>query len=230
MVGISMPAKLIRRLAHLEAHHRLALSVIGGLIAFLFIGRHTRLPLRLITAWDAYAACVLGLAWNRILSAQPAAVVRMAKLRNTSRIVIFLGVLAAAFASLGAVAYLLGSAKDLPVATRSTHVALAVATVVLSWTMVHTLFALHYAYQFYRAPQCVQSESSKRPLIFPGDDLPDYYDFAYFSFVIGMTCQVSDVQISSKALRRLATVHGLISFAFNTAILAMFVNILAGLI
>ena len=224
-----MPAKLIRRLAHLEAHHRLALSLAGGLLVFLFVGRHTRLPLRLITAWDAYATCVLVLAWNRIFAAQPAAVVRLATLRHTSRIVIFLGVLAAACASLGAVAYLLGSARDLPVRVRSTHVVAAVATVVLSWVMVHTLFALHYAYQFYSMPQCVQSESSKRPLIFPGDALPDYYDFAYFSFVIGMTSQVSDVQIASHGIRRWALLHGAISFAFNTAVLALSINVISGL-
>jgi uncharacterized membrane protein len=224
-----MPAKLLRRLAHLEAHHRLAISVTGGVMVFLFVGRHTRLPLRLITAWDAYVACVLALAWNRIFSTQPAAVVRLATLRDSSRIAIFLGVLAAACASLGAVAYLLGSAKDLPVAARSTHVILAVATVALSWVMVHTLFALHYAHQFYSMPQCVQSESSKRPLIFPGDDLPDYYDFAYFSFVIGMTSQVSDVQIASQGIRRWALLHGAISFAFNTAVLALGINVISGL-
>jgi uncharacterized membrane protein len=224
-----MLVNLIRRLAHLEAHHRLAIGVACGLIVFVFIGRHTRLPFRLITAWDAYTLSVLSLAWNRIFAAQPAVVVRLATLRHTSRIVIFLGVLAAACASLGAVAYLLGSAKDLPVATRSTHVALAVATVALSWVMVHTLFTLHYAYQFYSMPKCVQSESSKRPLIFPGDDLPDYYDFAYFSFVIGMTSQVSDVQIASRNIRRWALLHGVISFTFNTAVLALGINVISGL-
>jgi len=198
-------------------------------MVFLFIGRHTRLPFRLITAWDAYAAGVIGLAWTRIFNAQPAAVVRLATLRHTSRIVIFLGVLAAACASLGAVAYLLGSVKDLPVGVRSTHVALAIATIAFSWVMVHTLFSLHYAYLFYRTPQCVQVESSKRPLLFPGDDLPDYYDFAYFSFVIGMTSQVSDVQIASHGIRRWALLHGAISFAFNTAVLASSINVISGL-
>ena len=79
--------------------------------------------------------------------------------------------------------------------------------------MVHTLFPQHYAYQFYSMPQCVKSESSKRPLLFPGDELPDYYDFAYFSFVIGMTSQVSDVQIASHGIRRWSLLHGAISFA-----------------
>ena len=224
-----MPAKFIRRLAHLEAHHRLALSVACGIMVFLFMGRQSRWPVRLITAWDAYTACVLVLSWNRIFAAEPAVVVRVATLRNASRVVIFLGVLASACASFGAVGYLLAAAKDLPVETRSVHVALAITTVVLSWVMVHTLFALHYAYQFYNTPQCVQSEAAKRPLLFPGDDLPDYYDFAYFSFVIGMTSQVSDVQIASHGIRRWALLHGVISFAFNTAVLALSINIISGL-
>src|SRR5205085_1461121 len=135
----------------------------------------------------------------------------------------------AACASLGAVAYLLGSAKDLPVASRSTHVALAIGTVILSWILVHTLFSLHYAYMFYRMPECTKVEASRRPLIFPGAELPDYYDFAYFSFVIGMTSQVSDVQIASRIIRRWALLHGAISFAFNAAILALSINIISGL-
>ena len=225
-----MPAKLIRRFARLEAHHRLALSVAGGLLVFLLVERHARLPARLIIAWDAYTTCVLVLAWTRIFSSQPAAVVRLATLRNTSRIVIFVGVLAAACASLGAVAYLLGSAKDLPVAARSTHVALAVVTVALSWTMVHTLFTLHYAHQFYSAPLCVQSEPAKRPLIFPGEELPDYYDFAYFSYVIGMTFQVSDVQITDPGVRSLVLFHAVLSFGYNTAILALGVNLASSML
>ena len=72
-------------------------------------------------------------------------------------------------------------------------------------------------------------DSSHRPLLFPGDDLPDYYDFAYFSFVIGMTSQVSDVQIASKLIRRWALLHGAISFAFNTAVLALSINVISGL-
>jgi len=113
-------------------------------------------------------------------------VVRLAKLPNTSRRVIFVGVLIAACASLGAVAFLLGSAKELPLAVRSGHIALAVGTVVLSWVLVHTLFTLHYAYLYYRKGG-TQTPTDDRPLLFPGDEQPDYYDSAYFSFVIGMT-------------------------------------------
>jgi uncharacterized membrane protein len=124
----------------------------------------------------------------------------------------------------------LGSAKNLPPGNFTTHALLSVAAIVLSWVLVHTLFTLRYAHFYYIDALKVERDSIEGGLIFPEDKSPDYLDFAYFAFVIGMTCQVSDVQISSKAMRRLATVHGLIAFAFNTAILALFVNIIAGLI
>ena len=223
-----MPFKLTHRVAHLEAHHRLAFAACVGVAVFLLLST-VRLPLRVIIGWDAYAASILILSWTRIFSAKPAAVARLATLQHTSRMILFAGVLAAACTSLGAVAYLLGSVKDLPVASRSTHVALAVGTVILSWVLVHTIFALHYAYLFYRAPHPATADSSNRPLLFPGDELPDYYDFAYFSLIIGMTSQVSDVQIASRIIRRWALLHGIIAFTFNTAVLALSINVISGL-
>jgi uncharacterized membrane protein len=98
------------------------------------------------------------------------------------------------------------------------HVALAVGTVLLSWAFTHTIFALHYAYAFYREGQRAKG------LKFPDDDKPDYWDFVYFSFVIGMTFQVSDVQVTNKGIRRLVTAHGVVSFLFNTTVIALTVN------
>jgi uncharacterized membrane protein len=99
-------------------------------------------------------------------------------------------------------------------------------TIALSWAAVHTTFALHYAHDYYRG-------SKPGGLQFPsGDDHDhaDYWDFIYFSFVIGMTAQVSDVGITDKTIRRTATVHGIISFVFNTALVALMVNIAASAI
>ena len=223
-----MASKLTQRVARLEAHHRLAISVIFGLIVSLCLGRTLKLPFRLIIGWDAYATCFLGLAWTRIFSISPTVVVRIATLQYTSRIVIFVGVLIAACVSLVAVAFLLGSAKDLPMAAKSGHIVCAVGTVIISWVMVHTLFALHYAYLYYRKESAEKAGCGPR-LLFPGDCKPDYYDFAYFSFVIGMTSQVSDVQIASSIVRRWALLHGVISFGFNTAVLALGINVISGL-
>ena len=109
------------------------------------------------------------------------------------------------------------------------HLFMAAMAVIESWLLIHTVFTLHYAHVFYRSMQEADVEGSGGGLIFPGGDNPDYEDFAYFSFVVGMTCQVSDVNVSSRSMRRLTLLHGLLSFAFNTMILALSINIISGL-
>jgi uncharacterized membrane protein len=104
------------------------------------------------------------------------------------------------------------------------YVALAIGTVVLSWTFIHTIFALHYAHDFYG------SGEHKNGLRFPDDGQPDYWDFVYFSFVVGMTFQVSDVAVTQKSVRRTVVAHGALSFFFTTAVVAMAVNIAASII
>ena len=105
---------------------------------------------------------------------------------------------------------------------------LAILSIVCSWGLVHTVFTLRYAHLFYGD----DPTQTKRPggLDFPHEPEPDYLDFAYFSFVIGMTSQVSDVAIGSKPMRRPALVHGVLSFLFNTIIIALTISGLAGVL
>ena len=126
-----------------------------------------------------------------------------------------------ALASLAAIVFELGASKGSPAG-----LALAIVTITLSWALVHTAFALHYAHEYYRGktPGGLQFPSGEEHVD------ADYWDFVYFSFVIGMTAQVSDVGITDKIIRRTATVHGIISFMFNTALLALMVNIAASAI
>ena len=112
----------------------------------------------------------------------------------------------------------------------SEHLLLAAATVVSSWFLIHTVFTMHYAHAYYRDDDDDPSTIGSGGLEFPNEKEPDFLDFAYFSFVIGMTCQVSDVQISSQGIRRLALVHGLLSFLFNTVVLALAINLASGLL
>ena len=104
------------------------------------------------------------------------------------------------------------------------YVTLAIGTVVVSWTFIHTIFALHYAHEFYGTGE------HKNGLRFPGEAAPDYWDFIYFSFVVGMTFQVSDVAVMHKMVRRIVVAHGALSFFFTTAVVAMAVNIAASII
>ncbi len=118
--------------------------------------------------------------------------------------------------------------KDLQGPAKALHVGLVGVTLLLSWLMTHTTFAFRYAHEFYQISSGRSDVDGG--LDFPGGEPPDYLDFMYFALVLGMTFQVSDVQITSRKLRRLATVHGVLSFLFSTIIVALSVNIAAGLV
>src|SRR5450432_3037956 len=219
------------RLSHLEAHHRLLISLTFAAVVFLVLRGHLLWRTQLIATWDAYALSVLTLAWTRIITAQPRLVVRLTTLQPISRKLIFLFVVTAACASLTSVGFLLGMAKGMTGERLAAHVTLALVTVVLSWLVLHTVYALHYAYLFYREHHGPKAAHIARGLVFPDGEIePDYFDFAYFSFVIGMTSQVSDVQINSREIRRWALLHGIVSFGFNTAVLALSINTISGLL
>src|SRR5262249_18264838 len=136
---------------------------------------------------------------------------------------------AVASAILLAITFDLHGLHDLPPGTAGARVSLAVLTILLAWLFMNTMFAVHYAHFFYGdAPGAASGEA--HGLDFPGCKPPDYWDFLYFSFVIGMTFQVSDVQIESHSLRRIALAHGVLAFFFNVVVLALTINIIAGLI
>jgi len=213
---------------NLDAHQRLLIAVFAAVIAFLVTGGRFRLSLQTIFAWNAFAWCFILFSWIKIAFADARTSVQTAKLEDTGRMVIFVFVLLAAVTSLCAVAILIGEAKGLSKGILIGHLLLAGGTVVSSWVLVHTVFTMHYAHAYYRKSddeECSEGEGVE----FPNEKEPDFLDFAYFSFVIGMTCQVSDVQISSHHIRRVALVHGLLSFLFNTVILALTINLSSGL-
>src|SRR5437867_7148770 len=133
---------------------------------------------------------------------------------------------AAALSSVAAIVLELVDVKHYSARAQTLHPALAGLTILCSWCFVHTAFALHYAHEFYAD----RGHEGYPGLEFPGARQPDYLDFLYFSFVIGTTSQTADVSISSRDLRRLALLHGVISFFFNTTLLALTINIAAGLI
>ena len=191
---------------------------------------HIHLATRAVFTWDVFALAMIVLAWVTICGADPYEARRNARLQDSSRTFFFVALVVAATASLIAVGFLLGSAKDIPHVKVEEHIALSITAIFLSWTLIHTLFALRYAHYYYHDALVASREEVVGGLLFPEEPNPDYFDFAYFSFIVGMTCQVSDVQISSRRIRRITLLHGLIAFVFNTAILAMFVNIVAGLV
>ena len=136
--------------------------------------------------------------------------------------------LAAASASVVAILAELGQAKGADRLHTAFGVGLTAATIALSWFFLHLVFAIHYAHVFYMAKEA-EGAVHKGGLMFPDDETPDYWDFLHFGVVIGATAQTADISITSKEIRRVATVHCLIAFAFNTAILATMINLAAGL-
>jgi uncharacterized membrane protein len=217
-------------LLKLDAHSRVLVALGVSIIAFILTIGRLQFSIQAITVWNAFALSAILLSWPRIIWADARTCVQTAKLQDTARSAIFLFVILAAVASLSSVAILIGGAKGLGRKALVEHLLLAGATVVSSWFLVHTVFAMHYAHRFYRDENDVTETSSSGGLEFPTEKEPDFLDFAYFSFVIGMTCQVSDVQVSSRSMRRLALVHGLLSFLFNTVILALSINLASGLL
>jgi uncharacterized membrane protein len=149
---------------------------------------------------------------------------RRAAAQDDGKFAMLILTVAAALASLAAIVAELSSTLNGGAPRQPTQLVLAIATIVLSWAFIHTMFALHYAHEFY-------DDEGGGGLTFPGpDEDPDYWDFMYFSFVIGMTSQVSDVGITSKPIRRTVAAHGVVSFVFNVALLALTVNIAASAI
>jgi len=200
------------------ARPRTFLSIAAGIVAFFLLPGSLRLVTRLLISWDIFIALYLVLVYIMVLRSGLAHIKRNAILQDDGRFLILLVTAAGAFASIAAIVFELGDAhRSVPELT------LATVTIALSWAAVHTQFSLHYAHEYYRG-------AKPGGLQFPSGDQhenADYWDFVYFSFVIGMTAQVSDVGITDKTIRRTATAHGIISFVFNTALVALMVNIAA---
>ncbi|MBO2030086.1 DUF1345 domain-containing protein [Siccationidurans ginsengisoli] len=217
-----------QRLAHLPATLRLAAGLLVGGVAWALSPTHYHLLVRLIIGWDAFGVTALSLIWLGMYTADANRIRAVAASEDLSRLLSFFFVLIAAGASLLAVVLLLGTSHGLPPAMLARHIALSTVAVLVAWLLVHTVFTLRYAHQYYDAKP---DGSDAGGLDFPGGEKePNYLDIAYFSFIVGMTAQTADISISGRPQRRLALLHGLISFAFNTALVALVINGVAGIL
>lgn len=214
----------------LDAHYRLLISLCVSAIVFFFIRDKFTMPAVILFTWIGLAMTIIIMDWIIILSSHPREVRKIAKLQDSSRTFLFLFVIAASVVSMMAIIFLLKSSKGTHGTSINEHILLAITAVVISWWLVHTVFTLRYAHLYYDTDKDDGTPRAGGGLQFPGGDEPDYLDFVYFSFVLGMTFQVSDVEISSKEIRRLAWLHGLLSFAYNTAILALSINVISGMV
>jgi uncharacterized membrane protein len=222
---------LTRTISRFDAHHRLFWAVVAAGAAYWGMPGTLAQGTRIVIAWNLYALTEVLLLWIVAANDNPREVRRSVTLQDASRTVLFVVVVAGACASIGAVAFLLGGLKSASGDIMAGHVMLTLSTIVVSWLMMHAIFAVRYAHHYYRpGGNGTTGKNHAGGLIFPEEPEPDYVDFMYFSLVIGMTCQVSDVQVSSRHIRRIVLVHGVLSFAFNTIVLALTINILSGLL
>jgi uncharacterized membrane protein len=213
-------------LRQVRVRPRLVMATVVGLATILLIPARLSGPTRAVLAWDAGAGLYLGLAWIMMLRASVDQMRWRARRQDDGAVAVLGLTVFAAVASLAAIVLELIGVKSYPLRVQTLHFALSVVTILCSWFIVHTAFALHYAHEFYED----RTGDQQRCLTFPGNPQPDYVDFLYFAFVLGTTSQTSDVTIGSSAMRRLALMHGVIAFFFNTTLLALMVNIAAGLI
>jgi len=183
---------------------------------------------RVIICWDAFAVVMITLSWLLFLKTTAAQQHEIVKRQDDNIEVIFAIVLSAVCISLvGTILLMLNSNE--PVFDKDIRTIFTIAAVTTSWILLHTIFTIRYAHLYHNFHD-KKTGAEGGGIDFPESGTPDYLDFAYFSFVIGMTFQVSDVTISSKTVRRFALLHSLISFVFNTIIVALTVNIIAGII
>ena len=216
----AQPRQWPRFVRIIRARPRLFLSACLVAAAMLLVPGEGQIASRMIIGWDIGVAFYLVLAFSVFATADTARIRRYAAQQDEGGVAILILTATAALASLGAIVFVLVVAGK---PGRDTlHLGLALATIALSWAFTHTMFALHYAHEFY-----AKNRHKGGGLDFPGDEEPDYWDFLYFSLVIGMTSQVSDVVVTAKSIRRTVTAHGVVSFVFNATLLALAVNIAA---
>jgi uncharacterized membrane protein len=215
---------------HQDARRRLVLGVVAGVVVFFATRGSLRLWSAAIAGWNAFAAVILVLDWLIIWTTPQRKIRERAQQEDLSRLLIFIFVVIAACAALFAVGFLIKEHKDQTRGHLAVHLLLTLSTVISTWALLHTIYSLRYAHAYYGNSGEPGVHQHAGGLLFPGDRPPNYFDFAYFSIVIGMTCQVSDVQITSRRMRRITLIHSILSFGFNTLILALLINTVSGLL
>jgi uncharacterized membrane protein len=211
----------------IRARPGMVTGVLIGAAVWPLLPAALRLTMRGLLAWDAGVLVFLGVAGYLFVTTTPDAMPARAEAQEEGEWTIFGLTLAVVVVSFVAVSSEFSAIRQAPDATRGLQVTVVAVTLFISWLMTHVTFAFRYAHEFYGDD--LGGPDVDRGLEFPGETRPDYLDFLYFSLVLGMTFQVSDVQITSRKLRRVATLHGLLSFLFNTVIVAFTVNIAAGM-
>ncbi len=219
----------MKKISSLHAGIKLVISLVAGIVCFLFL---MPVPMgfitRLMISWETLCIFFIILSWITFYVFNPRDIRKLAKVQDESRVAIFILVLIAILSSLLAIIILLTNKNPGGIEHKEIRAAIYISGIVCSWFLLHTMFALRYAHLYYSNDEDTPEEHAGG-LNFPDEEMPCYMDFAYFSFVIGMTFQVSDVTINSRRIRAIVLLHALLSFMFNTVIVALTINALLDL-
>jgi uncharacterized membrane protein len=215
-------------IARFGARWRLGTAVLVAAITYLVQPDAVSWHTRVVASWDLGTLTYLGFAWTLLARADARMTRDHALSQDQSGFFIFLFVVGAACASIVAIGFVVGTIRDLTFWIRAWHLTLTIVALVSSWVLIQTVFAFRYAHRYYAGPHGEPAPAT--PLQFPGGREPDYLDFTYYAFVVGMTSQVSDVAVASRSMRRLTLIHGILAFLFNIAVLALSINIIASAI
>jgi uncharacterized membrane protein len=199
---------------------------VAAILSLALLPIHMEGMTRIMIGWDCFSICMLSISAVIFSSMRPRQIRLLAKQEDAGRIVVFFITLIATMGSLFGVMLLLGNKNWL--LGKGVETFIYIAGVICSWFLLHTMFAYRYALLYY-GDHPLDPDQHTVGLQIPNELWPDYLDFAYFAFVIGMTFQVSDIEISSRTIRRLALVHGILSFLFNTVIVALTINVVVDL-
>jgi uncharacterized membrane protein len=228
------PTRIMKRtplVRNILARPRLLFCVLVGCLAFFLEPQSFRLSTRLLIGWNIGTCLFIVLALVMMAHATEQSIRRRAEIGDESRFVVLTFACLAAMASFAAIVAELAATKDSSGLLKGYHLGLAGLTIISGWTFIHMIFTQHYAHEYF-----IERDADGDPatsgggLHFPGTPQPEFSDFLYFSYVIGVACQTADVETTSHAMRRVALIHCILSFFFNTTILALTINIAAGLI
>lgn len=214
----------LKKIHQLKAVEHLAISLVMAVVVYFFSGMVlSNLISRIMLSWITFCTIQTGISWLVFVKSSAKQTRQHAGIEDGGRAIVSLTVLLATFAGMMAVFILLIKTDNS--SKQWIDVLLGMVGMFLSWILVHTSYTSRYAHLYYDT----KGGKLHKGLVFPGDEEPDFIDFAYHSFVIGMTFQVSDIDITSKRMRRLTLGHSLISFVFNTCIVALTISAVAGL-
>lgn len=210
---------------NLSATAKLVISAVIAIVVYLSHPLYS--ALQLIFCWDVFSLVLLSLIWFTFFTTSTQAIRAESQKEDGSRMVVFTVVILATILSMFAVLQMVISSAQY-MHSKILSLVCGIACMIFSWSLVQTIFTSRYAHLYYAKDQEGQS-SERGGLDFPGKATPDFIDFAYFAFTIGMTFQVSDVEISDRRIRRIVLLHSMLSFAFNASVISLSVNIISGL-